>query len=105
MNGTEPGGVHGWDLKRKFVSRGANFLADTVLSPGVSDLTGSFRSVDECSLMMPSSDRFGSQLVQKVGSTAHNYAHRFAGICFPDGDDGPSKGTRIHRWRSADHVR
>ena len=39
------GGVFGWDLKRKLVSRGANFLADTVLSPGVSDLTGSFRSV------------------------------------------------------------
>ncbi|KAK0506389.1 glycosyltransferase family 2 protein [Armillaria luteobubalina] len=38
-----PGGVHGWDLRRKLVSRGANFLADTVLSPGVSDLTGSFR--------------------------------------------------------------
>jgi len=43
MPGTAPGGVHGWDLKRKFVSRGANFLADTVLNPGVSDLTGSFR--------------------------------------------------------------
>jgi dolichol-phosphate mannosyltransferase len=41
----QPGGVHGWDLKRKFVSRGANFLADTVLNPGVSDLTGSFRCV------------------------------------------------------------
>lgn len=38
-----PGGVYGWDLKRKLVSRGANYLADTVLSPGVSDLTGSFR--------------------------------------------------------------
>lgn len=45
IGGTVPGGVHGWDLKRKMVSRGANFLADTVLSPGVSDLTGSFRSV------------------------------------------------------------
>ena len=45
MGGTSPGGVHGWDLKRKMVSRGANFLADTVLNPGVSDLTGSFRSV------------------------------------------------------------
>lgn len=45
INGTAPGGVHGWDLKRKMVSRGANFLADTVLNPGVSDLTGSFRSV------------------------------------------------------------
>lgn len=37
------GGVYGWDLKRKLVSRGANFLAATVLRPGVSDLTGSFR--------------------------------------------------------------
>ncbi|THH00327.1 hypothetical protein EW145_g7098 [Phellinidium pouzarii] len=41
--GSLPGGVHGWDLKRKLVSRGANFLADTALAPGVSDLTGSFR--------------------------------------------------------------
>ncbi|KKF92710.1 Dolichol-phosphate mannosyltransferase [Ceratocystis platani] len=37
------GGVYGWDLRRKLVSRGANLFADTVLSPGVSDLTGSFR--------------------------------------------------------------
>lgn len=37
------GGVYGWDLKRKMVSRGANLFADTVLNPGVSDLTGSFR--------------------------------------------------------------
>jgi glycosyltransferase involved in cell wall biosynthesis len=37
------GGVYGWDLTRKVVSRGANLLADTVLDPGVSDLTGSFR--------------------------------------------------------------
>jgi len=43
FQGAEPGGVHGWDLKRKFVSRGANFLADTVLQPGITDLTGSFR--------------------------------------------------------------
>lgn len=44
--GLGPGGVYGWDLKRKLVSRGANYLADTVLTPGVSDLTGSFRWVD-----------------------------------------------------------
>jgi len=35
--------VYGWDLKRKLVSRGANLIADTVLRPGVTDLTGSFR--------------------------------------------------------------
>lgn len=37
------GGVSGWDTRRKLVSRGANFLAATLLAPGVSDLTGSFR--------------------------------------------------------------
>ncbi|XP_032827010.1 dolichol-phosphate mannosyltransferase subunit 1 isoform X1 [Petromyzon marinus] len=39
----EGGGVHGWDLQRKVVSRGANFLAQLLLNPGASDLTGSFR--------------------------------------------------------------
>ena len=43
MPDTAPGCVHSWDLKRKLVSRGAAFLADSVLNPGVSDLTGSFR--------------------------------------------------------------
>ena len=39
------GGVHGWDLRRKLISRVANFLASILLQPGVSDLTGSFRLV------------------------------------------------------------
>ncbi|CAO3615543.1 unnamed protein product [Cunninghamella echinulata] len=37
------GGVYGWDLKRKLVSRGANYLATLLLRPKASDLTGSFR--------------------------------------------------------------
>lgn len=37
------GGVYGWDLKRKLVSRGANFLASTLMRPNISDVTGSFR--------------------------------------------------------------
>ncbi|KAJ1366580.1 dolichol-P-mannose synthesis [Parelaphostrongylus tenuis] len=37
------GGVSGWDLRRKTISKGANFLAQFLLRPGVSDLTGSFR--------------------------------------------------------------
>lgn len=37
------GGVFGWSFKRKLTSRGANFLAATLLQPGVSDLTGSYR--------------------------------------------------------------
>ncbi|KOM31572.1 hypothetical protein LR48_Vigan01g112700 [Vigna angularis] len=39
------GGVHGWNLMRKLTSRGANVLAQTLLWPGVSDLTGSFSVV------------------------------------------------------------
>jgi dolichol-phosphate mannosyltransferase len=37
------GGVYGWDFKRKLISRGANFLTQIMLRPGVTDLTGSFR--------------------------------------------------------------
>ncbi|KAG1331387.1 putative Dolichol-phosphate mannosyltransferase subunit 1 [Cocos nucifera] len=40
------GGVHGWNLMRKLTSRGANVLAQALLWPGVSDLTGSFRLYD-----------------------------------------------------------
>ncbi len=39
----EGGGVFGWNVKRKLTSRVANFIADTLLNPGVSDLTGSYR--------------------------------------------------------------
>lgn len=37
------GGVYGWGLQRKLVSRVANYMAAVVLRPGVSDLTGSYR--------------------------------------------------------------
>jgi len=37
------GGVYGWDLKRKFMSRTANYITQLLLRPGVTDLTGSFR--------------------------------------------------------------
>ena len=44
------GGVSGWDLKRKITSKGANILADILLNPGVSDLTGSFRLYERATL-------------------------------------------------------
>jgi len=40
---SDDGGVYGWDLKRKLISRTANFITQILLRPGVSDLTGSFR--------------------------------------------------------------
>ncbi len=45
-----PGGVCGWDTRRKLTSRGANALASWLLSPGVSDLTGSFRLYERAAL-------------------------------------------------------
>ena len=35
--------MNGWDLKRKVISRGANYVTQVLLRPGASDLTGSFR--------------------------------------------------------------
>jgi len=37
------GGVFGWDFMRKLISRTANYVAQVLLQPGASDLTGSFR--------------------------------------------------------------
>ena len=56
MTGTRyagEGGVHGWNLKRKAISRTANYVTQVLLRPGVSDLTGSFRySLDQALLKM-----------------------------------------------------
>lgn len=40
---SQGGGVAGWDSKRILTSRGANLLANLLLNPGVTDLTGSYR--------------------------------------------------------------
>ena len=37
------GGVYGWDFTRKLISRTANYVAQVLLRPSASDLTGSFR--------------------------------------------------------------
>jgi len=60
----EGAGVYGWDLKRKLVSRGANLLADTVLRPGVSDLTGSYRL-------------YRKEVLQKVISSTQSKGYTF----------------------------
>jgi dolichol-phosphate mannosyltransferase len=39
----EGGGVHGWPVYRKLVSRVANFITNEVFRTDFSDLTGSFR--------------------------------------------------------------
>ncbi|KAJ7596738.1 glycosyltransferase family 2 protein [Mycena floridula] len=95
QNDAKPGGVHGWDLRRKLVSRGANFLADTVLSPGVSDLTGSFRlyriSVLRHIITVTQSKGYVFQMEMMVRAKALGYTVGEIPITFVDRIFGESK--------------
>ncbi|KAK5137488.1 dolichol-P-mannose synthesis [Meristemomyces frigidus] len=89
------GGVSGWDLKRKLVSRGANLFADTVLRPGVSDLTGSFRlyKVDVLRQVMKSTESKGYsfQMEMMVRAKAMGFTVAEVPISFVDRVYGDSK--------------
>lgn len=89
------GGVFGWDLKRKLTSKGANIFADTVLRPGVSDLTGSFRLYKRAVLekLFESTDvrGFSMQMALAVKAKALGYTIGEVPITFVDRVYGDSK--------------
>jgi len=89
------GGVFGWDLKRKLVSRGANLVADTVLQPGVSDLTGSFRlykkSVLQQVISKTESKGYSFQMEMMVRAKAMGFKVAEVPISFVDRVYGESK--------------
>lgn len=89
------GGVYGWDLKRKIVSRGANLFADTVLRPGVSDLTGSFRlykkSVLDKVVASTESKGYTFQMEMMVRAKAMGFTVAEVPISFVDRVYGDSK--------------
>lgn len=89
------GGVYGWDLKRKLVSRGANLFADTVLRPGVSDLTGSFRlykkEVLQKVMLSTESKGYTFQMEMMVRAKAMGYTVAEVPISFVDRVYGESK--------------
>lgn len=93
------GGVYGWDLKRKLTSKGANFLADFLLNPGVSDLTGSFRlyerkAIDKI-LPMVQSTGYAFQMEIVVLAKKEGYKIAEVPITFVDRLYGESKlGTK-----------
>lgn len=97
-----PGGVYGWDLKRKLVSRGANYLADTVLSPGVSDLTGSFRLV-LLTCKEPVVARLILQTLPSTGPTGYHLQMYVQGLRFPNGDYRSSSFSGLYRGRGPNH--
>ncbi|OOF96563.1 glycosyltransferase family 2 protein [Aspergillus carbonarius ITEM 5010] len=89
------GGVYGWDLFRKFTSRTANLIADVMLMPGVSDLTGSFRlykkSVLEKVIGSTQSKGYSFQMEMMVRAKAMGYRVRECPITFVDRLYGESK--------------
>ncbi|KAJ4777836.1 Dolichol-phosphate mannosyltransferase [Rhynchospora pubera] len=89
------GGVHGWNLMRKLTSRGANVLAQTLLWPGVSDLTGSFRlyerSVLEDLVTSCVSKGYVFQMEMIVRATRKGYRVEEVPITFVDRVFGSSK--------------
>ncbi|RKF71220.1 Dolichol-phosphate mannosyltransferase subunit 1 [Golovinomyces cichoracearum] len=89
------GGVYGWDLKRKLVSRGANLFADTLLRPGVSDLTGSFRLYKKSVLVKviesTESKGYTFQMEMMVRAKAMGYTVSEVPITFVDRLYGDSK--------------
>lgn len=89
------GGVHGWDLKRRMTSKGANILADTVLRPGVSDLTGSFRLYKRAVLekLFETTDvrGFSMQMALAVTAKAVGFTIAEVPITFVDRVYGDSK--------------
>lgn len=89
------GGVYGWDLRRKLTSKGANIFADTVLRPGVSDLTGSFRLYKRAVLetLFETTDvrGFSMQMALAVTAKAQGFSIAEVPITFVDRLYGESK--------------
>ena len=88
-------GVAGWDLKRKLVSRGANLLSATVLQPGVSDVTGSYRlykkEVLQRVIESTASKGYTFQMEMMVRAKAMDYKVGECPITFVDRLYGESK--------------
>ncbi len=89
------GGVFGWGLRRKLVSRGANTLAAALLRPGVSDLTGSFRLFRRAALAdvvgRCTSKGYAFQMEVAVRARRRGYAVAEVPIVFVDRLYGASK--------------
>ncbi|VDN98388.1 unnamed protein product [Rodentolepis nana] len=100
------GGVSGWDLKRKIISRGANFLAQLMLRPRASDLTGSFRlyKKDVLAKLIESSVSRGYvfQMEMMARASVMGYKIGEVGISFVDRLYGKSKlsGSEIGQYVS-----
>ena len=100
------GGVNGWDVKRKLISSGANILTQTLLQPGVSDVTGSFRlykkSILQELMSVCTSKGYVFQMEMIVQANAKGYLIGEVPISFVDRMYGESKlgGSEIISFAS-----
>jgi len=100
----QSGGVWGWGVHRKLVSRVANYVADTLLALGVSDLTGSFRlykkSVLKDLMSKCQSKGYVFQIEMIVRARQNGYTIAEVPITFVDRVFGESKlgGIEIYNW-------
>lgn len=89
------GGVWGWNLKRKLISATANYVADTLLGLGVTDLTGSFRlykrHVLEALIAANKSKGYAFQMEMMVRARQLNFSIGEVPITFVDRLFGDSK--------------
>ncbi|VDM32624.1 unnamed protein product [Hydatigera taeniaeformis] len=100
------GGVCGWSLKRKIISRSANFLAHLLLLPKASDLTGSFRLYKRnvlTELIKRSVSRgyvFQMEMMARASSLGYKIGE--VGISFVDRLYGTSKlsGSEVKQYLS-----
>ncbi|CAH8855832.1 unnamed protein product [Trichobilharzia szidati] len=98
------GGVSGWDLKRKLISRTANYIAQVLLRPKASDLTGSFRlykkEVLKDLVSRCTSRGYVFQMEMIVLASTLGYKIGEVGITFVDRFYGESKlgGTEIVQY-------
>jgi len=92
---TGDGGVWGWNLKRKFISRTANYIADCLLNLQVSDITGSFRlykkSVLKHLMSVCESTGYVFQMEMIVRAKQYKYTIGEVPITFVDRIFGESK--------------
>ncbi|XP_041376555.1 dolichol-phosphate mannosyltransferase subunit 1-like isoform X2 [Gigantopelta aegis] len=98
------GGVFGWDLKRKCISRGANYITQVLLRPGASDVTGSFRlykkDVLERLIHSCQSKGYVFQIEMIIRARQFGYSIGEVPISFVDRVFGESKlgGSEIAEW-------
>merc|ERR1712150_300897 len=93
--GGRDAGVFGWDLERKMVSRGANYVTQVLLGPNASDLAGSFRlcrkSVLNTLVESCVSEGYVFQMEMIIRARQHGFAIGEVSITFVDRVYGESK--------------